>query len=378
MTIAAFDAKQYTRMRSIPVQIGKKHTKKDVAFQTQLGAGVIISKPEEFAKQYVKANTELQDSFGLDYNLPFFSSSQLKKALGFEKAISFADQIIQSVQERIDSIHCSYAILSPSKKPTVEVGGQDSPKVSIPTGKFIDNLGPMFSYLAAHSYLWKIGYSNVADTELHIDAFRSKHTKAWDMITEKTSPKVFMRGDECNPFISCADFMAFLTDAKLYGKNLKLEPGVIKTVWEKYAFDVTVQFFDWNSLPYYAWKNNDTIDFSRYLARPILFLAVDEIESNKYAETLEDVDHIDADLYKPMTFSRVIKESVVYYAALRYASKCGGCVKIYSRAEDMKLIRDGDIFVYVGVNSKAIGASLQDGYDIKVFSGLEMRKMTEK
>ena len=43
----------------------------------------------------------------------------------------------------------------------------------------------------------------------------------------------------------------------------------------------------------------------------------------------------------------------------------------------MSLIRDGDIFIYVGANSEKIGKSLQDAYDIEVFSGKQIRKITQ-
>jgi len=121
--------------------------------------------------------------------------------------------------------------------------------------------------------------------------------------------------------------------------------------------------------------------FSRHLARPSVFLAIDDIESSTRDEPGagddEPVDRMDADPKRPRRFSRVIKESDVCHGALRYASDKGGCVKIFSRREDLGLVRDGDVFVYVGARSKAIGDSMRDAFDISVVSGLEIRRASK-
>ena len=155
----------------------------------------------------------------------------------------------------------------------------------------------------------------------------------------------------------------------------------VKQVWSEYSFKVTTQLFDQKRLPFYAWKTNDPIDFSVYVARPVIFLAIDNIELESYPdgeyekgeETVQDTPP-----KKPRRFNRVIKDSSVYYAALNYALQKKGCLKLFSKAEDMSLVRDGDVYIYIGENSKSIGQALQHGYDIEVLSGLEVRKLIEK
>ena len=75
----------------------------------------------------------------------------------------------------------------------VDVDRFQSRPTLIPANKFIDNLGPMFSYLTASSYLYKNrNNSSIENTmEFHIDAFRSKNTIAWINLTKKLSPKIF-------------------------------------------------------------------------------------------------------------------------------------------------------------------------------------------
>ena len=378
MTLLAFDSKQFRRGKTVAVQEEETQGDKYRGFSTQLGIGVSIEDPDSFMQSYVKANRELKDSFKIVNGMPFFSSTYLKNTLGMPKTISFADRLITGMQEHISSVHCSFVVLPPSKIPTIKVGGFRN-YVDRPTRIFINDLGPMFSYLTAHSYLWMKDYNDTHNLEMHIDSFRSKSTKAWNKITDSTAPKIFMRGDECNPFISCADIIAFLTDAKLYSQHLRLEPDCIKRVWNEYSFKVTTQFFDQKSLPYYTWKNNDPIDFSAYLARPVIFLAIDNIELENYVKEHEEEETVqETSANKSRSFNRVIKSSPVYYAALSYALQKKGCLKLFSRTEDMSIVRDGDIFIYVGENSKKIGLALQHGYDIEVLSGLEARRLVEK
>ena len=299
-----------------------------------------------------------------------------------KKAISFADQAITGVQNLIETVHCSYVILSHKKIKEVNVGGFKSSSTSIPTNKFIYNLGPMFSYLTASSYLYKNKNSSSieGEGEFHIDAFRSKRTFAWTNLIERVSPKIFWRGDECNPFIACADLLAFLTDVKLYARWLKLEPNDIRKAWKEYSFDVTVHFYNEKALPIYSWHDNKNIDITPYVARPTIFLAIDNIENSEYSEDDEGDDRVrdDSEKTKPRKFHDVIKQTDVYHSAVRYAFSKRGSLKIFQRHEDMKSIRDGDVFVYVGENSKKTGEAYGHAYDIKLLSGLKLRRETQQ
>ena len=369
MTIVAFDAKKFSRGR--PKQ-GPGKADRSKVFETHLGIGVIIDEPDAFVRAYLDTSRDLARSFGIDRDIPFFSSTFLKNNLGISRATSFSDQLVSSIQEHVASVHCSYVILPPSKISVVSVGGLQCPTIDMPGSKFIDNLGPMFSYLTAHSYLWMKQYRDLDNMDLHIDSFRSRHTRSWSMITDAATPKIFTRGDECNPFISCADIVAFLTDAKLYSKRLKLNPSNLKKVWNDYTFDVTVQFFDQKNLGYYTWNENSLVDTSKYLARPVIFLSIDDIELAE--PPADDPEQQDMSPNKPRKFNRFIKDSPVYYATLKYAYQNNGCLKIFSKTEDMSLVRDGDVFVHVGTDSEKIGKSLLQAFDIRVFSGLEIRK----
>ena len=338
---------------------------------------MVTDDPDRLVEEIVRTSGDLMRRFGLDLGVPFVSSTRLRNAVGISKAILFADLLVTAVQPYVSSVHFSYVILPPSKVPSVRVGTGSEKCRDIPTRVFVANLGPMFSYLTAHSYLWMRGYKDLGDLEVQVDAFRSKQTKAWRMLTDAVPTRVFQHGDECNPLIMLADMIAFLTDSKLYGRNLLLNPHNIISIWKKYAFDVTTRFLDHKGLPFCTWDGNRLIGLTDRIARPLVYVAIDDIEGN-----LRGDDRPDDGLFfpdeAPRKFNQAIKQSPVYDAALTYAYQSGGCVKFYSAAEDLPLVRDGDVFAYVGDESRRIGQVLRHGYQLDVMSGLELRDLVKK
>lgn len=379
MPVIAFDSKSFVRESLLARQYGNEK-RKNSGFHSQLGVGVLVKDNDNFTKAYTKKVLELKNDFRMEDDVPFLSSTHLKRVLGLDKAIVFADKLITSLQDCIDEAHFSYAILPSKRIPEIEVGGYKCPVKYIPTPKFLDNLGPMFSYLTAYSYLYSKSFINVDNLEFHIDAFRSNETYAWNAITKYTRPKVFFRGDECNPFISCADIVSFLTDAKLYIRKFKLEPGNIKEVWSDYTFCTNSYFLDDKSLSAYSWKSNVSIDFRKFLAKPTIFLLIDEIEKLEYGEETEyDSGSPDGDSQqKPRKFHEIIKTSEIYFSAVRYAYSSGGCVKIFRREEDMNMVSDGDVLVYMGSKSKKVAETLNDAWDVEIVSGRELKRKMKK
>ena len=378
MKVAAFDAKSFQRIRRRwnPDEAREEKTR---VFVSQLGVGVTIPEPEVFAERYIEASQDLQKEFDLDYTTPFFSSTCLKYHLNIFEAADFANRLVSAVQEHIESVHCSYIALSTTDTPHVEVGGIRCTKHQIPMIKFIDGLGPMFSYLTALSYIWEHKDSNFGDLEMHIDSFRSRHTKGWSVV-KKTAPiKVFYKGDECNPFISCADIIAFLVDDTLCAKRLKLFPDGVKSTLESYRFGKTVHFFDSHSLNYCVWQMDQMINVSSCLARPVVFLAIDKLATESHGQE-DDIQDVQDEWVgnKPRKSDAAIRQAGIYQAALKYAYQNNGCMKLFNAREDKGAIKAGDTFIYAGVNSAQTGKTLQDMVDIEVLSGTEAIRLTEK
>lgn len=379
MKVVAFDAKRFQRIRRGWNEDETKEEKTRV-FLSQLGAGVTIPEPDEFARVYVEVSQDLKQRFDLDYTTPFFSSTYLKDHLNPAEAADFVRQLVSRVQDHIESVHCSYIAPFAPDMSSIEVGGMGCVKQRIPATRFIEELGLSFSYLTALSYIWTHDAADFDGMEMHIDAFRSRRTRAWDIVKDKGRPKIFYRGDECNPFISCADIVAFHLDSLLAAKKLKLFPDKIKQAFNHYRFDTTSRFFDSSSLNYYRWQTDQTIDLSSRLARPAIFLSIDQFAAAGSRGQEDDVqasrDEVAAG--KPRRYDAALRQSPVYQTALKYAYRENGCVKLFNPNEDKGNVKSGDVFVYAGPDSERIGKILQDMVDVQVYSGRQLADLVNK
>ena len=373
MRVAAFDSKPYNRGAIAKVH-GKEECKKYTGHSTQLGAGAVISDADAFASALVAEFARLKGEFGIDTNLPFMPANALLK-YGRRKATALADRLVTSVGGMIEGVHCSFVSLPSKTYATVQVGGNGNSAYDVPTMSFIDSLGPMFSYLTAQSYASLV--NGIPDgTEIRIDSFTSRQTRAWNAL-ERLGPKVYWKGDECDATIACADLLAFLTDAKLYSAHLKIEPENVKKVWESYPFDISVGVYGHGNLGNYAWYSNGVIDIRPYLAKPTVFLSIDDLaDPAPYSGSEEPGTEGDSEVEttKRGAFRQAIKRSDTYVAAVRKAFELSGSLKVFKIGEDVDSVLDKDVFVYVGEKSKCAGKALQDSVDITVMSGLDLRR----
>jgi hypothetical protein len=370
----SFDSKDFDRSKIIkeadPVDPSKM-IEKNKGFYSPLGVGVLFKNADSFRNAFFDQFSMLSINFKISLPVPFCSSYYLKKMIGLGKAISFYDQLVTNLQDYIDLVHVSYVVLPPAEFPKVRVGGTNYPEIEINTFDFLRNLSPMFSYITAWNFLHR--HRNV-QSELFIDGFRSKRTIAWDELISYCQPKVFPRGDECNPFICMADIMAFLTDAKLYSADFehrRLTPENVELAWEDYKFKLDCRFLDEKNYSKYKWYNDNLIDIRPYLAHPIIFLLIDEIEKIGPSVVQTSMPSL---LEKPKKFREVVQRMPPYYAAILYAQQKGGSVQFFDRYLDSDKIMDGDVLVYMGDVSKKIATTFKDAFEVEVFSFRELRK----
>ena len=379
MKVAAFDAKPFERVD--PAAARESGDRGRVrGFRTQLGVGVIVSDKDAFRDRFAAKFAELRDSFGIGGQVPFCPSNHLLKH-GLDKAVAFSDQLVSSVQNLIERLHCFYVILPPSKPDTIRVGGVGCPARQIPTWLFIKNLGPMFSYLTAEDYLYRSGGEDMSGVEFHIDGFISKQTRAWENLVGKVTPKVFWRGDECNPFIACADLMAFLTDIKLRRKHLPLNRDSISKVWSAYTFKTTSHYANRDGITIQAWYNDDPVYVWPYVAKPTVFLAMDSLAQDRGTEAVDrggaaadPTPRAGGQGGARLSPSRVLATTDVYTAAVRYAFNHSASLKFFSLHEDFGSVCDRDVYVHIGDESKRIGRMLEDTVYVDVMSGRELRE----
>ena len=375
MRVAAFDSKPFNR--GAIAKVHGEESEKYTGYSTQLGAGVVISDADAFTDAFVAEFARLKGEFGIDTSLPFMPANVLLKC-GRRKATALADRLVTSVGGMIEGMHCSFVALSSKTCATVQVGGGRNSAYDMPTRPFIDSLGPMFSYLTAQSA--HLAKKILDGTEIRIDSFTSKQTRAWDAL-EKLGPKVYWKGDECDA-AACADLLAFLTDAKLYSAHLKLEPDNVKRVWEPYPFEISVGVYGHGNLWNYAWYSNEMIDIRSYLAKPTVFLSIDDLTDPTQYSGSEEPGRDDGSeprtteqgATKRVAFHQAIKQSDTYDAAVRKAFELSGSLKIFKLGEDVPFARDNDVFVYIGEKSKRVGEAIRSSVDITVMSGLELRR----
>lgn len=383
MKVAAFDAKPFERgVPPITDTHGKHNDPR--GFKTQLGTGIIISDKEAFKAKFTAKFAELVNEFEIHERVPFCPSNRLLK-YGLPKALAFSNQLIDSIQDLIENLHCFYVILPPADPDTVRVGMSETTSCEIPRWLFMKNLGSMFSYMTAQDYLYKNSNMDLNNIEFHIDAFISKESKSWKNLVGKVTPKVFWRGDECNPFIACADIMALLTDAKLYRKHLWLSRDNVTSVWSDYSFKTTVHYVDRKGISIHTWNNNKPIDVWPYIAKPTVFLAIDSVaqyaktsQTNRSKTTKFDSENRVRQKTTDLSTSKIFIESPVYTAAVQYAFKHSASLKFFHQYEDFAHVADRDIFVYIGPESKRVGRILQDAVRVTVMSGIELRDKVEK
>lgn len=335
--LTAFDSKEYSRSNAAG----------EVKFYTPLGCGITVSKKEEFSSVYVEKLEELSKSFNIENCCGAFSPAEYFQKIGPGRTTSLSDQLLKSIQDLIESVYFSYVILPPKDVPLVEVGGFKCPKRVIKTFDFLRNLSVYFSYMTAWKYLGIEGRQN---EKIIIDGFHGKRTPAWDDIINKTSPIIYSHGDECNPFISVADIISFLTNKKLWDNYLHLTPEHIAQVWEGYSFNTDTHFLDKKILSKIKWYSDKHIELSSLYARPVVFLKADGYKT----------DHL--------------KEFDVYAQATILAREKNGCVQGFDKKIDSPKIKDGDVFVYAGEESKKWANTLKDMHEIEILPFKELKE----
>ena len=200
----------------------------------------------------------------------------------------------------------------------------------------------------------------------------------------KATPKIFPHGDECNPYIMLSDIFAYLTDAKLYTQKKGLRPESLKEIWKNYGFQVDSHFLDINTQPMFKWNCDDPIDTKPYLARPMIFLMVDDLErlqsvSQKVTTEIvktpneEEIEVSSTTIPEEKRFKALIKHMEPWYSVTAYACLKGGAAQLFNYHMDHDKVQDGDILVYIGNQSKSMAESFSHFLDVNVLSAKEVR-----
>ena len=122
----------------------------------------------------------------------------------------------------------------------------------------------------------------------------------------------------------------------------------------------------------FAWHEDELIDLKPYIKRPIVFFLVDRIENLDVLRSPEAPPKDEIPVER--RFNRQIRNFPAFKAATKYAYELGGSIQLYDPYTDAGLVRDGDVIVYMGDNSKKIAMTLSDAYDIEIIRAKDLRK----
>ena len=397
MTIIAFDSKDCERRRlvhDINPDTQEPFLTQETTFFSPLGVGVKFKNADNFKEICLKRFQEFVEEFKLTEKRMLYDSYSLKEELSHRVAIPFCDKLIYKLRHYIDSIFITYVILPPNEFPHIEVGGFKSPTNVIKNAHFLRSLAPMFSHITPWAYYGRHQYNG---EELHLDGFTSKQTYAWADLTTTVKPKVYPHGDECNPYIAIADIIAYLTDAKLYNSKKKLQSDNLAEIWAQYGFNVESRYLDINQISKYRWHSQDPIQITHFLARPMIFLLVDEleklqplppsVESGKLAQTLLQNGASASPELSPefapkdteeKRFKKLVRHMEPWFAVTAYACNKGGGAQLFNYYMDKEKVKDGDTMVYIGNKSKEMAESFSHMLEIDVLSAKEVRKTVNR
>lgn len=214
-----------------------------------------------------------------------------------------------------------------------------------------------FSYLTAWSYFG----TERPQCHVQVDAFTSKSTTAWDDLIPK-SPTVFPHGDECNPYISCADIVAFLTDVKLYKARLHLRNETVPAVWTGYPISVSARYLDAHVESKICWYADEMIQTHPFFPRHMTFFLVDELSTVVPNTISPDIK-----------FKQLVRETQAYSDVANWAYHQGGGFQGFDAVSDARRIREDDTLVYIGEKSKSFAMGLSHMMNLDILSAAELR-----
>jgi len=106
-----------------------------------------------------------------------------------------------------------------------------------------------------------------------------------------------------------------------------------------------------NILSKIKWFTDDHIDLTEYYARPIMFLKADGYKMDE------------------------IKKLDIFPEATVYARNNGCSIRGFDKHLDSPLIKNGDMFIYAGSESKAMATTLEHMYNIETMTFRELKEM---
>jgi hypothetical protein len=174
----------------------------------------------------------------------------------------------------------------------------------------------------------------------------------------------------------------------LYSQKLALNRENLQAIWKPYGFQVDSHFLGYDTHTVYGWHSDEPIDTSPYLAHPMVFLLVDELEKlqpnpppTTEEEDMEELTGSEEPLVttkEEKRFTKLVRRMDPWYAVTAYACYKKGSAQLFNFHIDREKVQDGDTMVYIGHQSKAMAEAFADMKEIEVISAKEVRKIVNK
>ncbi|ALV63863.1 hypothetical protein ADU37_CDS21660 [Thermococcus sp. 2319x1] len=314
----------------------------------------MFEKPEKFKENCINYFESLKGNFNTKNPRYVFKSKDIKSLFGHDKSTKIIGDFVSLINESKVAVSFVFSILNTKRLKEVRYySGDNAVKTEKPM-KFIDKLTSYFSYITAWKSLRELGLNSI---EVHLDNFdEQEYTYAWDEVVVSNQPVIFPKGDQVNLFISAADIILEYIHQKIMEQNIRLGVREMDELNEKHlGLDDFKVFYSGNrDVKYLAPYSRRKIPIRDYLARPMLYVLPEGLMGKEERA--------------------VIENSPSFQYLLRFASDIGGGLKFISLEKDAYNIREDDIIVYFGNESKKKAEYLKKvlKYPIEVYSILEI------
>lgn len=325
------------------------------SFRGVIGAAIVFEEQENFLTDYLyNWFPTLKEDYGIKSKLSVMKSYRILSELGQRKGNEFLEDCFNHIVSSASEISIYHTTIPSTKIPKVKKYWKDRGGiVEVAPVDYLKELQSAYSHTCAWRYVNDHGVEK--DKLILIDFFQGEVTPAWEVV--RRIPSFNVGADETNPFIAAADIVSKVVDNRLYKNHEFLNYEGIKTCFPEE--NVGIEFLD--NLEFIVPMNRQKIDVSDYLLRPMVFVLKEGIETVVVGKVTE---------------SKMIENSPSFEDILNFASELGTQYKFFDANVDMKLIREGDYFIYFGKKGKGTVEYLQSlGYDVKGKHIKELKKL---
>lgn len=335
--ITAFDSKEF----KIPGKVRD--------FFSLIGIGLEIRDHSSFKEAYCNLMLSEAKRMNLPLKRSVFDSYTLTRILGGQDAfLNFFERVVTDIKAHLEKVYLFYMIIPPRKIPRLFVYDEQT-EIKDPID-FLHEHKAGFVVLCGWKYSEMVSNQN-RTSSLCLDYFETKHTKAWESL-KNLHPRLFIRGDTCNPCIAAADGLLAVIDRQLK-RNLYIDGEKLCDMSVRHALkDLGLSgdpvFIGQPDLRKIIPDSRDQVLTRDFISHPIFFICPEKrpegMTAQEYREMIE---------YTPI-MDKLVEN----------ACTCDGSIKFYDATTDYLLAKKGDYFAYFGKRGREMFETLAYHFQI--------------